>query len=329
VDAPLLYPFAQFWWVYAAFTVGVLTVLLVDLGVFHREPHAVGYRESLAWSAVWIALALAFNYGLYLHASQSFGPTVGREVGLEFLTGFLIEKALAVDNVFVFVLVFRYFAIPLEYQHRVLFYGIIGALVFRALFIALGSVLMQYSVVVLLFGGLLIASGLKMLLAPRQGIDPGRNPVVRAFGRLMPTTGLRGQAFVVTLGGVRHATPLFVALLFIELSDVIFAIDSVPAIFAITDEPLVVYTSNVCAILGLRAMYFLLAGAVDRFHLLHYGLAVVLIFVGLKMTWLNDAFGGKFPVEWSLGIIAAILTVAIVGSLAIRPQPATTGRATG
>lgn len=322
MDTPLLYPFAEFWWVYALFTLGVLAVLLVDLGLFHRAPHAVGFRESLAWSALWVGLALAVNYALYAHATRTFGAATGREVGLEYLTGYLIEKALAVDNVFVFVLVFRYFAIPLEYQHRVLFYGIIGALVFRAVFIGLGAVLMQYSAVVVFFGVVLLLSGVKMLLAPRGGIDPGRNPLVRWFGRLMPTTTLHGQAFVVTIDGIRHATPLLIALLFIELSDIIFAIDSVPAIFAITDEPLIVYTSNVGAILGLRAMYFLLAGAVDRFHLLHYGLAIVLIFVGLKMTWLNDAFGGKFPVEWSLGIIAAILVAAIVGSLLMPPRPA-------
>lgn len=325
MDTPLLYPFAEFWWVYALFTLGVLAVLLVDLGLFHRAPQAVGVRESLAWSTLWVGLALAVNYALYQHATRTFGDAIGREVGLEYLTGYLIEKALAVDNVFVFVLVFRYFAIPLEYQHRVLFYGIIGALVFRAVFIGLGAVLMQYSAVVLFFGVVLLVSGIKMLLAPRGGIDPGRNPVVRWFGRLMPITTLHGQAFVVTIDGVRHATPLLIALLFIELSDVIFAIDSVPAIFAITDEPLIVYTSNVGAILGLRAMYFLLAGAVDRFHLLHYGLAIVLIFVGLKMTWLNDAFGGKFPVEWSLGIIAAILAVSIVGSLLLPARSAEGG----
>lgn len=319
VDAVLLYPFAEFWWLYSVFTLAVLAVLFIDLGVFHRTSHVVTYRESLAWSLVWVAAALLFNYGLYRHAAQTFGPTVGREVGLEFLTGYLIEKALAVDNVFVFVLVFRYFAIPLAYQHRVLFYGILGALAFRALFIALGSVLMRYQAVVVGFGVLLILSGVKMLLAPRGGIDPGRNPVIRAFGRLVPVTTLHGQSFLVHVDGVRHATPLLVALLFIELSDIIFAIDSVPAIFAITDEPLIVYTSNVCAILGLRAMYFLLAGAIDRFHLLHYGLAVILVFVGVKMVWLNDAFGGKFPVEWSLGVIAAILLVAVLGSLVRRP----------
>lgn len=320
MDTAVLYPFSHYWWVYASFTIAVLVVLFVDLGVFHRTAHVVTYRESLGWSLVWVAAALLFNYGLYAHAAQTFGPGPGREVGLQFLTGYLIEKALAVDNVFVFVLVFRYFAIPPASQHRVLFYGIFGALVFRALFIALGALLMQYKAVVLGFGLLLVASGIKMLLAPRDGLDPGRNPVIRAFGRWVPMTGLHGQSFLVRIEGVRHATPLLVALLFIELSDIIFAIDSVPAIFAITNEPLIVYTSNVCAILGLRAMYFLIAGAIDRFHLLHYGLAVILIFVGVKMTWLNDAFGGKFPVEWSLGVIAAILAVSIAGSLLRRPS---------
>ena len=227
---------------------------------------------------------------------------------LEFITGYLVEKALAVDNIFVFVLVFAYFGIPQKYQHRVLFYGIVGALVFRAIFIALGSVLMQYSAVVLLFGVFLLLTGVKMLFAPEQKVDPDKNPVVRLFKRVMPITPeLHGQNFLVRLDGRWHATPLMVALLFLELSDVIFAVDSVPAIFAITAEPFIVFTSNVFAILGLRAMYFMLAGAIDRFSLLKYALALILIFVGLKMVWLNDLFGGKFPISWSLGIIGALL----------------------
>ncbi len=238
------------------------------------------------------------------------------QLGLEFLTGYLVEKSLAVDNVFVFVLVFTYFGIPAVHQHRVLFYGIIGALVFRAIFIALGSVLMQYHWVVVFFGVLLLATGVKMLWAPGQAVRPDQNLLIRWFRRLMPITPeLHGQRFFVHVDGRRHATPLFVALLFLELSDVIFAIDSVPAIFALTREPLIVFTSNVFAILGLRAMYFLLAGAVQRFQLLKYALAFILIFVGLKMVWLNEAFGGKFPIEWSLGIIGALLAGAIVASL--------------
>jgi tellurite resistance protein TerC len=303
---------------YAAFTLGVLVVLALDLGVFHRTAHVVTFKESVAWSVVWVALALAFNYGLYQYALTKFPADVAGRVGLEFLTGYLVEKSLAVDNIFVFLLVFSYFAVPLQYQHRVLFYGIIGALVFRAIFIALGSVLMQYAAVVLLFGLILIASGVKMMFKPSAQMDPGKNPVIRLFRRLMPVTKeLHGQSFFVRLSGRWHATPLFIALLFLELSDIIFAVDSVPAIFALTSEPFLVFTSNVCAILGLRAMYFMLAGAVERFHLLHYGLALILIFVGLKMVWLNDAFGGKFPIEWSLGIIAALLAGSVVASLTL------------
>jgi tellurite resistance protein TerC len=317
----LLFPFAGYWWFYGIFTLAVVAVLAVDLGLFHRDAHVVSYKESLAWSAVWVGLALAFNYTLYLYAAARFTAEVAGRVGLEFLTGYLIEKSLAIDNIFVFVLVFAYFGIPLKYQHRVLFFGILGALVFRAIFIALGAVLMQYQAVVLLFGAVLIVSGVKMILAPKPSVDPARNPIVRLFRRLVPVTDtLHGQSFFVRTAGRLRATPLFIALLFLELSDILFAVDSVPAIFAVTREPLIVFTSNVCAILGLRAMYFLLAGAVERFHRLHYGLALILVFVGLKMVWLNDAFGGKFPIEWSLGIIAALLAGAVGASL-WRPAP--------
>jgi len=321
----LLFPFAEFWWVYAAFTAGVLVVLAVDLGVFHRQAHAVTFRESLAWSVVWVALALGVNYGFYRYALAHFPAEVASQVGLEFLTGYLVEKALAVDNVFVFVLVFGYFGVPARYQHRVLFYGILGALVFRAIFVAMGSVLMQYHAVVVAFGIILLISGVKMMFAPTQAADPGRNPLIRLVRRVLPVTPeLHGQAFVVRLAGRLHATPLLVALLVLELSDIVFAVDSVPAIFAITREPLLVFTSNVCAILGLRAMYFLLADAVQRFHLLHYGLALVLVFVGLKMVWLDAAAGGKLPIQWSLGIIAVLLAGAVAASLLV-PPPAAAG----
>ena len=230
--------------------------------------------------------------------------------------GYLVEKSLAVDNIFVFVLVFAYFGIDLKYQHRVLFYGIIGALIFRAMFIALGSYLMEYHLVVVLFGVFLIGTGIKMLRAPDRKVDPEQNVLIRVFRRLVPVTPhLEGQRFVVKIGGRWHATPLLVALLFLEVSDILFAVDSVPAIFAISREPLIVFTSNVFAILGLRSMYFLLAGAIERFHLLKYALALILVFVGLKMVWLNEAFAGKFPVEWSLGIIGALLAGAVIFSL--------------
>ena len=316
LDVDILLPFVEFWWFYAGFAAVVLVLLALDLGVFHRDAHVVSFRESLSWSVVWVTLALAFNYGFYAYTTQRFGDHVGSRLALEFLTGYVVEKSLAVDNIFVFVMVFAYFGIPPQYQHRVLFYGIIGALLFRALFIALGSVLMQYSVLVLVFGAFLILTGVKMLRAPDQKVDPDKNIVVRLLRRFIPVTPqLHGPRFFVTLAGRRHATPLLVALVFLEMSDIIFAVDSVPAIFAITAEPLIVFTSNVFAILGLRSMYFLLAGAIERFHLLKYALALILIFVGLKMVWLNDAFGGKFPIEWSLGIIATLLVAAILASL--------------
>ena len=318
----LLFPFAEYWWFYAGFTLFVLLMLALDLGVFHRHTHAVSFRESLAWSVVWVSLALVFNYLLFRYVSSGFGPEAGERIALEFLTGYLVEKSLAVDNIFVFVLVFAYFGIPLQYQHRVLFYGIIGALLFRAIFVALGAVLMQYAVVVTIFGLFLIVTGIKMLRAPDAPVDPDRNPLIRLFRRWVPVTEtLHGDRFLVRLGGRWHATPLLVALLFLEMSDIIFAVDSVPAIFAITREPLIVFTSNVFAILGLRAMYFLLAGAIERFHLLKYALALILVFVGVKMVWLNDLFGGKFPTEWSLGIIVTLLAGAIAASL-LRPRVA-------
>ena len=318
----LLFTFADYWWFYAGFTAFVLMLLDIDLGVFHRHAHVVSFRESLTWSVIWIATALVFNYGFYQYAVGKFGPEVGGQVGLEFLAGYLVEKSLAVDNIFVFVLVFAYFSIPNIYQHRVLFYGIIGALVFRAIFIAIGSALMQYHAIVLVFGAFLLFTGVNMLWAPERKVNPEKNLLVRLVRRMMPVTPeLHGQHFLVRLKGVWHATPLLVALLFLEMSDIIFAVDSVPAIFAVTREPLIVFTSNVFAILGLRAMYFMLAGAVDRFHLIKYGLAFILIFVGLKMLWLNQMFDGKFPITWSLGVIGVLLFGSIVASWIWPPKP--------
>lgn len=319
----MLFPFADFWWFYAAFTAFVLLLLAVDLGLFHRDAHEVSVRESLAWSAVWISLAMVFNYGFYLYATHLYGGDAGRQLGLEFLAGYVVEKALAVDNIFVFVLVFAYFSIPAKLQHRVLFYGILGALVFRAIFVAIGSALMQYHAVVLLFGAFLIFTGVHMLWAPDKKVDPEKNLVVRGLRRLMPVTStLHGGRFLLQHNGVWHATPLLVALVFLEMSDIVFAVDSVPAIFAISREPLVVFTSNVFAILGLRSMYFLLAGAVERFHMLKYGLALILIFVGVKMVWLNGVFDGKFPISWSLGVVAALLVGSMAASYFWTPKAA-------
>lgn len=321
-----LFPFQQYWWFYAAFTAFVLLLLALDLGVFHRDAHEVRFREAATWCVVWVSLALAFNYLLYQYALwkfprdprlaglPGFDPTAAaRDTALEFLTGYIVEYSLSVDNIFVFVLVLSYFAIPPKYQHRVLFYGILGALGFRGLFIAAGSVLMQIHWIVLLFGAFLIFTGLKMMLAPEKGLEPEKNPVIRLFRRFVPVTQeLHDQRFFVRLNGALHATPLFITLMFVEVTDIIFAVDSVPAIYALTDEPLIVFTSNVFAILGLRAMYFMLGGAVDKFHMLKYGLAVVLIFVGLKMVWLNQWYGGKFPISYSLGFIATVIAASIV-----------------
>jgi tellurite resistance protein TerC len=324
-----LFPITEYWWIYASFTAFVLVMLAVDLGVFHRKAHAVSFREAATWSAVWVLLALGFSFLLYqyslwkfpqdprLMAYPGFDPqAAARLVSLEFLTGYVIEKSLSVDNIFVFVLIFGYFAIPPKYQHRVLFFGILGALIFRAIFIAMGAVLMQYHWVILLFGAFLIFTGVKMMFSPEKEIEPEKNFLIRAFKRFMPATHeLHGERFFVRKGKLLYATPLLITLLFVEMTDIVFAVDSVPAIFAVTKEPMLVFTSNIFAILGLRAMYFMLAGAVDKFYMLKYGLAVVLIFVGLKMVWLNDLYDGKFPITLSLGIIAAVIASSVVLSL--------------
>jgi tellurite resistance protein TerC len=329
-----LFPMVEYWWLYLVFVGIVLFLLILDLGVFHKESHAVGFKEAAVWSVVWVSLALLFNVGLYYYASINFPEnarlmaipgfdpaSAAKQVGLEFLTGYVIEKALAVDNIFVFIVVFSYFSIPAKYQHRVLFYGILGALVFRAIFISIGSVLMQYEWIVIIFGVFLIITGIKMFWAGDSAPDPEKNPIVRLTRKFLPVTPtLHGDKFFVRTNGVLHATPLFLALLFLEFSDIIFAVDSVPAIFAITKEPFIVFTSNMFAILGLRAMYFLLADIMHRFWLLKYGLAFILIFVGLKMVWLNEAFGGKFPISYSLSIIGAILVVSIVASLIFKQK---------
>jgi len=325
----ILFPFSDYWFFYAGFTAFVLLLLALDLGVFHREAHEVTFKESLTWSIVWISLALIFNYLFFLYAGMKFetDPRLlaipgfdpdasAKQIGLEFLTGFIVEKTLAVDNIFVFVVVFNFFAIPLKYQHRVLFFGIIGALIFRIIFIAMGSILLQYQWIVIFFGVFLILTGFKIIFAPEKPIDPEKNPVIKLFRKFFPVTPtFEGQKFFLHKEGILYATPLMVALVFIEVSDIIFAVDSVPAIFAITKEPLIVFTSNVFAILGLRALYFMLAGVIHKFRYLKYGLGIVLVFVGLKMAWLNEAFGGKFPISWSLLIITTVITVSILVSL--------------
>ncbi len=311
-----LFPFAEYWWFYGIFLIFVLAMLALDLGVFNRKAHVVSFKEATIWSIVWVSLALIFNFLFFQYSSEKFGADIGSRLGLEFLTGYILEKSLSVDNIFIFVMVFAYFAIPAKYQHRVLFYGILGALVFRAIFIALGSALMQFHWIIYLFGGFLILTGIKMFFTSTEEIEPEKNFLIRLFKKFMPVTHeIEGKSFFLKRNGIWHATPLFIALLFLEATDIIFAVDSVPAIFAVTNEPLIVFTSNIFAILGLRSMYFMLAGVIDKFHLLKYGLAFVLVFVGLKMVWLNDAFGGKFPITWSLGIILGTILLSIIASL--------------
>jgi tellurite resistance protein TerC len=314
--ADRLFPFVDYWWFYATFTGLVLAFLALDLGVFHRKAHVVGFREASAWTAVWAALALLFCLGLYEYAVWKLGATTGKQIGLEFLTGYVVEWSLSLDNMFVFVLVFRYFGTPALSQHRILFFGILGALIFRGIFIVLGAELLQYGWVVILFGAFLMFSGVQMMFSGDHRIKPEQNLFVRGLRRLLPVaTESVEPRFFFWRSGKLWATPILLTLVFIEATDVLFAVDSVPAIFAITREPLVVYTSNVFAILGLRAMYFLLAGALARFHLLRFGLALILIFVGLKMSWLNSAWQGHFPPTISLGVILVILAVSIGLSL--------------
>ncbi|HEX2514611.1 MAG TPA: TerC family protein [Chloroflexota bacterium] len=299
-------------WLFVAFTVFVLGMLAIDLGVFHRQAHAVSLSEAGAWSAVWIALALGFNAGV-LHF-------LGPQAGLEFLTGYLIEKALSVDNVFVFALLFSYFAVPAAYQHRVLFWGVLGALAMRAAMIFAGAVLIeQFHWVIYLFGAFLVVTGVRMATQAEHALEPEANPVVRLVRRLVPVTGeYHGQRFfirqVLTPGGATRlvATPLLVVLVLVETTDLIFAVDSIPAIFAVTQDPFLVYTSNVFAILGLRSLYFLLAGVIHKFHLLKLGLSVVLVFVGAKML-LTDVY--PVPIGLSLAVIAAVLGTSVGASL--------------
>jgi tellurite resistance protein TerC len=325
----VLFPMAEYWWFYLLFTGFVLLALALDLGVFHRKAHEVSFREASVWTAIWISLALLFNllfyyYALYrfstserLLAIPGFNPALqAKTSALEFLTGFVVEKSLAVDNIFIFAVVFAYFAIPKMYQHRVLFWGILGALVFRAIFIAMGSILMKYHWVVVFFGALLIFTGIKMFFAGTEDQNLENNRILKLLKRIFRIhPKIEGQRFFIRKDGALYVTPLFVALIFLELSDIIFAVDSVPAIFALTREPLIVFTSNIFAILGLRSMYFMLAGVMDRFVFIKYGLAAVLVFVGLKMVWLNEAFGGKFPITWSLTIIATLIGSSVVASL--------------
>ncbi len=325
----LLFPISEYWWFYGAFTLFVLVVLALDLGVFHKKAHEVSVKEATVWTVIWVGLALLFNYLFYLYAGWKFSTdpayqsllgtgadASAKQVALEFLTGYIVEKTLAIDNIFIFSVVFSYFAIPKKYQHRILFWGILGALVFRAIFISLGAALLQYHAVIIFFGVLLILTGIKMFFAGNEDPDLEKNKVIillKKVFRVHPK--IEGKDFFIRRDGLLYVTPLFLCLVFLELTDIVFAVDSVPAIFALTKEPLIVFTSNIFAILGLRSMYFMLAGVLDRFSYIKYGLAAVLIFVGLKMSLLNEMFGGKFPITWSLAIIAVLIGSSMVFSL--------------
>lgn len=292
-----------------AFNVFVLGMLALDLGIFHRKAHAVSIKEASIWSAVWILLALIFNLGIY--------SVWGEEKALEFLTGYVIEKSLSVDNLFVFLMIFQYFATPAMYQHRILFWGIVGALVMRAIFIATGAALLEnFHWMIYVFGAFLIVTGIKMLLQSDEKLDPNKNPVVRLFQRWVPIVNeYQGQHFFVRKAGKIHATLLMLVLVVVETTDVIFAVDSIPAIFAITRDPFIVYTSNVFAILGLRALYFMLAGVMEMFTYLKVGLSVVLCFVGAKMLAVDFY---KIPIGISLGVVGGILILSVVVSLLVQ-----------
>jgi tellurite resistance protein TerC len=282
-------------------------MLALDLGVARRRGGVMPLRAAAAWTAIWIGLALCFNAGIYLWR--------GAEPALEFFTAYLIEKALSVDNLFVFVLIFTMFGVPALYQRRVLFWGVLGALVMRGIFIAAGAALLhRFEWLMYVFGAFLIFTALKLALGGETEIKPERNPLIRLFRRIMPvTTHFAGERFFVRQAGVLMATPLFLVLLIVESTDLVFAVDSIPAVLAVTQEPFLVYTSNVFAILGLRALYFLLAGAMSKFHYLKLGLSLILGFVGVKML-IAEFY--KVPIGLSLGVIAGVLIVAVVASLA-------------
>ncbi len=302
-------------WMWGVFIAFVLVMLVLDLFVFGgNKVHKVSVKEAAIWSLVWFSLALLFNAGLWWHLNGTVGPEIADSKALEFLTGYLIEKSLSVDNVFVFLLIFSAFHVPPEYQRRVLIYGVLGAIVMRAVMILAGAwVVREFSWVLYFFGVFLVITGVRMLVMAEKVLDLEQNPVLRFARRhLRIAEGSHGEKFSVMKGGVRYFTPLFLVLILIEVSDVVFAVDSIPAIFAITTDPFIVFTSNIFTIMGLRALYFLLADVADRFHLLKYGLAMVLVFIGTKMLitpWYH------VPVQASLAVIAVLIGSSVAASL--------------
>ena len=325
----VLFDFANYWWLYASFVGLLIVALIVDLGLLNRADIELTHGKALRNCAVWFFLALIFNFWLYhfmLHEFElrgfaqtltDFSPTVAaKSLALEFMTAYLVEESLSVDNLFVFIVIFSYFQIPLKYQRRVLFYGILGALIFRGAFIATGAYLMHYRLVILAFGVFLIFTGVRFFFPGKENVDLESNWTLRTLKKFIPvTTKFSGHSFFVKESGQWVATPLFVCLAMLEVSDVFFAFDSVPAVFAVSKEPLIVFTSNIFAILGLRSLFFLIAGMMDRFHFLKIGLAFILIFIGAKMVYFDEYFEGKFPITASLGVVLGLLLGSIFLSL--------------
>jgi tellurite resistance protein TerC len=303
-------------WLWVGFNVFVLLLLALDLGVFHRKAHAVSMKEALTWSVVWITLSLLFNLVIYLFWDKMVPNSsyTNGEAALAFLTGYLIEKSLSVDNIFVFILIFSFFAVPDQYQHRVLFWGILGALIMRGLLILIGATLLEtFHWIIYVFGAFLIFTGIRMARHQDEELKPDENPIVKFFRRFVPVTeNYEDDKFFIRRAGTLFATPLFLVLLVVESTDLVFAVDSIPAIFAVTRDPFIVYTSNVCAILGLRALYFLLANVMHQFQYLKLGLSVVLTFIGIKMV-IVDLY--HIPVGVSLAVVASVLTISILASL--------------
>ena len=298
---------------WGGFNLFVLLLLVVDLGVFHRNSHEVKVKEALLWTVVWIAFAMVFNVIVYFWR--------GPQIAMEFLAGYLLEKSLSVDNIFVFILIFSFFNVPAKYQHKVLFWGIIGALILRGILIAVGAKLIhEFHWLIYIFGGFLVFTGIKMLTSHEEGaVEPDKNPVVRIFKRFMPVTPeYHGDKLIVKLNARTFATPLMVVLVIVETTDLVFALDSIPAIFGVSHDPFIIYTSNVFAILGLRALYFALAGVMKLFRFLKTGLSFVLIFVGVKMC-ISGIY--HIPIVASLGVIVGVITVSILASVWIKETP--------
>src|SRR3954463_1134940 len=319
----------QNWIFWLAFNLFVLAMLALDLGVFHRKEHVVKFGEALTWTAVWVALAGVFALLLYFfgHAMAA-SPRPNSELSLEFLTGYLIEESLSVDNLFVFLLIFRYFKVPKNDQHTVLFWGIIGALVMRAIFIFAGiGLINRFQWLIYVFGGFLVYTGIKLFKQEHAEVHPERNPLVNLFRKVVPVTrDYHGKHFFIRHGAHLHATPLLIVLLIIETTDVVFAVDSIPAVLAITREPFIVFTSNVFAILGLRSLYFALAGLMEVFHFLHYGLAVILTFIGLKMIASNYV---HVPIWVALGVVVGVLAISVITSMLVPHKKNETERELG